>query len=197
MQGDEVYLAAYSVRSNIHPFVKVSLHKSGNWHIRVEKKIVEKWHRPKDDSGIVNGILVLVDPLAAREPFKNKTVEDGPIKWIALAPFGKLVALVVHIAAKDANLGRFPVESRILAKLKKSNGEQAIFVAYDMPLTPELKNQIIEIRSKLKISVSEGKTMKANFADSTRMIMTFSPGAPGEMSAIYDLALGWENVVSE
>lgn len=195
VQGDEVYFGPRLVL----PYLKASLHKTGNWHIKLGKTKVERWHRPKDRLGVVDGLMVLVDPFAPKTPFRNKAIVDPDIKWIALPPHGKLVTLVVAIALKGASLDPsiFPVGDRILAKLKKQNGEHALLIAHDMELTMQLGQKFTQERSKFNIDVQEGRTIKAQPLDTTRALLTFPPGAPGEMPSIYDLSLDWNNVVSD
>jgi hypothetical protein len=197
VQGDEVYFGPRSML----PHLKASLHRTGNWHIKLGKIKVERWRRPKDDRGLVKGIMVLVDPFLPTEPFKDRAIQsisDSDIKWVVLPPYGKLAVLIVALATKDADLdsGMFPVGDRILAKLEKKNGERVLLIAHDMTLSPELSQKIIEEKSKITINVKEGRTIKAQLGLG-RAILTFPPGAPGEMPAIYDLCLGWDNVASD
>jgi hypothetical protein len=175
----------------------VSLHKGGDWHIKLNGRKVQVWRRPNDNSGIVNGIMVLVDPFGSNEPFKNKAVLDPDINWVALPPFGKLSVLIIVLATVGTKLdfSRFPVGDRILAKLEKKNGELVLLIAHDMILSPQISQRMATEREKFRINIREGRTTKANFM--ARAVLTLPPGAPGEMPAIYDLSLDWGNVSSD
>jgi hypothetical protein len=197
VQGDEVYLAPST--TGLLPFLKVSLHKSGRWHSKLGKYKSLRWQRPKDNSGLTNGIMILVDPLPVEQPFRNKTVTAPKIEWLTPPLYGKLLTLIIVIATPTADLdsSRFPIGARIVGKLKKHNGEWALLIAYAMSLTEPISQKILEERSKIKIHVKEGRTVKAQLLDGSRAAMTFNPGASGEMPTIYDLSLGWENVESD
>jgi hypothetical protein len=83
VQGDEVYFGARPFL----PSLKVSLHKTGRWHIAWEKKqknektrIIHRWRRPPPfHNGLVDGIGVLIDPYFPKEPFKNRAITDPDI----------------------------------------------------------------------------------------------------------------------
>jgi hypothetical protein len=195
VQGDEVYFGPRQML----PTLKVSLHRTGAWHIKLGRIKVQRWRRPKDNLGIVNGLMVLVDPSVPKATFWNKAILNSNIKWIALPPSGKLVTLILLLATAGADLdsARFPVGDQILARLQKKNGESAVLIAHDMTLTTQLSEKFGEERLKIVVNVHEGRSTKSQFLDQTRAMLTFLPGAAGEMPSIYDLSLGWDNVASD
>jgi hypothetical protein len=203
VQGDEVYFGARAML----PTLKVSLHKTGQWHIAWDKKqknektrIIHRWRRPPPFlNGLVDGIGVLIDPYFPKEPFRNKAIIDPDIKWLPLAPYGKFLALKVLIATKQADLdsGRFPPHERILGRLMKANGEQAVLMAGDHPVTLELGQRFLKSRSEIKIHFRKNDVDKVNIFDNTRAFSISLPKLPHEIPNIYDLSLGWENVAPD
>jgi hypothetical protein len=203
VQGDEVYFGARPMT----PSLKASFHKSGRWHIAWHKdlkgsgssRIVCRWRRPDPLFGIVHGIIVLVDPFFPKQPFKNKAIVDSAIKWLPLALYGKLLALKVVIATKNADLdsGRFSPNERILGRIKKTNGEQVLLLSHHLPLTPAMGQTISKYRSEIKIHYRKEDIERANLLDTTRALSISLPRYPHESPTIYDLSLGWENVAPE
>jgi hypothetical protein len=153
-----------------------------------------KWRRPDEFTpGFVNGVMALVSPFAPKDPFRNKAVLDSAIEWLDLPQDGKLLALIVLIATPEADFGRL-VGSKIVGRIKKENGEEVLLIANEMDLTDAIKDRMIEEKSKVKIHVEKSQIGKLIPSDKSRMIFSMA-GASGEMPAIYDVPLDWENVV--
>lgn len=200
VQGDEVYFGAQQML----PTLKVSLHKSGTWQIAWNKKqpkektrIICRWRRPPPlRNGLVDGVGVLIDPYFPKEPFRNKAITDPDIKWLPLALYGKFLALKVLVATKEADLdsSRFPPHERIIGRLKKTNGEEAILMAGDHPISLEIGQRFAKSRSDIKIHFRKNDVDKAGLLDKTRALSISLPKFPHEIPNIYDLSLGWENV---
>lgn len=205
VQGDEVYFGATPLLRSI----KVSLHKTGKWHIAWNKganpnkektRIICRWVRPPPlKSGFVECIAVFVDPYPAKEPFKNKAILNSDIKWLPLAPYGKYLIIKVLIATAKADMDshRIPTNERILARLRKSNGEQAVLMAGEHPITLELGQRFLKNRSDPKIHFRPEDIDRAELFDMTRAVSFGFPRFPHEIPVIYDLSLGWENVSPE
>ena len=161
VQGDEVYFGAVQLM----PSFKVSLHKSGKWHIAWDKsvssakdRIVCRWRRPPPNPDkMLLGINVIVDPYFPKEPFKNKAIVDPEIRWLPLALFGKMLTLKVIFATKGADFdsSRIPIDVRILARIPKSNGEYVIFLAQDFSPPAWVWTSIAKWRSEIKLNFKD------------------------------------------
>jgi hypothetical protein len=204
VQGDEVYFGALQLM----PALKVSLHKSGKWHIawcksvtrpEPNNRVICKWRRPPPMRGFVPGISVVVDPFFPKQPFLNKAITDPEIKWLPLALYGKVLGLKTIIATKAADLdsSRLPPDERILARIPKSNGENVLLIAQNFSPPPWVWSSIAKWRSEIKIHYSADNFDKARLMDTTRALSISLPRYPHEAPAIYDLSLGWENVVAD
>lgn len=202
VQGDEVYFGAIQLL----PSLKVSLHKSGNWHIAWHKslsvsakdRIVCQWRRPPPNSDkMLPGINVIVDPYFPLEPFKNKAILDSEIKWLPLALFGKMLTLKVIFATKGADFdsSRVPIDVRILARIPKSNGEYVLCLAQDFSPPAWVWASIAKWRSEIKLHFKD--VDKTDPLDVTRALSISLPQYPHEAPVIYDLSLGFENVAPE
>jgi hypothetical protein len=204
VQGDEVYFGALQLM----PALKVSLHKSGKWHIAWCKsvtgrdrsnRVVCKWRRPPPTRGLVSGISVVVDPYFPKQPFMNKAITDPEIKWLPLALYGKVLGLKTVIATKEADLdsSRLPPNERILARIPKSNGENVLLISEVFTPPPWVWSSIAKWRAEITIHCHKDKFEEARFFDTTRALSISLPSYPHEAPAIYDLLLGWENVVAD
>lgn len=206
VQGDEVYFGARGALG----FFKVSLHKSGKWRVakvssldRPDKntdRVFIKWRRPAEFApGLTNGVMALISFMPPERPFRNKHIDDPRIVWLPLAQYPKILALIILIANKDADLdpSRFDASTRIVGRIKKADGEIVCLITYEMDDSAgAIAAKMNEEKSKIKISIKEGPK-EAILLDATRALFVMRPGAPKEMPAIYDLPLGWENVEVE
>jgi len=202
VQGDEIYFGAAPMLRSL----KVSLHKSGDWriawiepspHERNKDRNIRRWRRPADTgSGIIGGVAVVIDPLLPKEPFTNKAILNPDIKWLPPALYGRALVLHVLIATKKADLdsGRFKPTQRIIARLKKANGEFALLLVEDATFTAEMKQKIVGLRSDIRIHLGKAKSPNARVFDQTRMF-SISDVVPNHVPTIFDMSLGWENVV--
>jgi hypothetical protein len=94
------------------------------------------------------------------------------------------------IATKQADLdySRFPPHERILGRIKKANGEQAVLMAGDHPITLEPGQRFLKSRSEIKIHFRKSDVDKANLLDNTRALSISLPKLPHEIPNIYDLS---------
>ena len=84
-----------------------------------------------------------------------------------------------------------------MGRLKKTNGEEAVLLANDLPLALGLGQRFAKYRSEIKIHFRKEDMDKANPLDTTRAISISKPQFPHESPTIFDLSLGWENVAPE
>lgn len=204
MQGDEVYFGSRSFT----PSLKVSFHKSGKWHIiskwgdtstRNPLPVVNyRWPRPQFDRfGFAHGIVVVVDPFPLDYPFKNKAILDPSVKWIPLPQFGNLIILRVLIARKNTDLdaSRFLPRDRVMGQMPKENGEKVLLLAHDTKLTAVISQKIIRYRSEIQLHYRKEDFDKVDLLDITRAQSIDTPNSRDRSPEIYDLSLGYENVV--
>jgi len=202
VQGDEVYFGAVQLL----PALKVSLHKSGKWHIAWHKslsipaknRVVCRWRRPPPNSDrMLLAINVIVDPFFPKYPFKNKAITGPEINWLPLALFGRVLTLKVLFAMKGADLdsSQVPADVRVLARIPKSNGEDVLFLVQNFSPPAWVWTSIAKWRSEIKLHFRD--VDKADLLDVTRALSISLPNYPHEAPVIYDLSLGFENVAPE
>jgi hypothetical protein len=203
VQGDEIYFGARDMLQS----TKVSLHKSGIWRIawvrslnsqdKSTDRVAVKWRRPDEFApGLINGVMVLVSPFQPEHPFRNRRIEDDRTEWLPVPQHGKILALIVIIAKRDEDLDSRFDGSIIVGCIKKKNGENVCLIAHEMDLTAAIAERMKEEKSKIKIHV-KGDPNKLNATDRTRALFVVPSSTQKEMPAIYDVPLGYENVVSD
>jgi hypothetical protein len=207
VHGDEVY---FGTRETLRGF-KVSLHKSGIWRTAFVRaldapdndadRVALKWQRPDEYlPGSTSCVAVVVSPILPGRPFKSRGVGDRRIKWLTMpAPNRVLILLVVIIKPGLVVDPILFVHDKLLGHLKKTHGESVCLIAHERDLTEPIVAKIHEIMRGAKINFTITGELSEDTVHSSRALMVTSDDQIGSSNppTIYDVSLGWGNVVAK
>jgi hypothetical protein len=204
VHGDEVY---FGTRDGMGYF-KVSLHKTGDWRIAFKRpldpkgkntdRVILKWQRPDEYQPRSTACFtVIVSPILPRRPFKSRQVTNPQVKWLPMpAPNRVLILLVAIIRAGIVVDPILFVDDKLIGHLKKANGESVCVIAHERLLTEPMVSKIHEIMRGVKINATS-KISEDSFTSGSRALMFVSDDhiGPSNPPSVYDVPLGWDNVV--
>jgi hypothetical protein len=193
VQGDEVYFGA----TLLLKAVKVSLHKTGIWRIamtdswdrpdKTTDRVLAKWRRPPEYApGLTGAVIVYFYPELPMRRRRTYQIDDSAITWLPLPQYGNVLTLSVIIANGDADLGsnRFPVDTKPVGQLKKTNGEIACLIASEIKLTDAMSKRMEEEKGKLAF---KHRLEYAGKSFPIRDLVFIGPSEPTAVHSIYDL----------
>jgi hypothetical protein len=201
--GDDVY---FGTRDTL-PAFKVSLHQSGIWRIAFVRaldakekdadRVALKWQRPSEHApGSTSAVVVVVSSILPKRPFKSLKITDTQIKWLALPPPHRVLTLSVLLIKPGITVDPILYRTnKLLGGLKKANGETVCLLPHERELTEPIVAKIHEIMRGVKINIP-GKASEDSIL-SSRALMVVAEQNIGASNppAIYDVPLGWDNVV--
>ncbi len=205
VNGDDIYLGA---RNTLNAF-KVSLHKSNNWRVAFVKelkrdnpesdRVIIKWKRPGEFApGWTPSIGILISSIDAKNPFKNRTIEDTRIQWFSSPTKGRKFIFKILFSipgSSEIDLKKVTISSdRLVGKLMKKSGEVAWLVLREDDLTAVEKAKIEDVMQKTKIHLKPGSSENSIFDSRAHLVVSDDIPSILSQPTILDIALGKENL---
>ena len=193
----EVYFA---IRED-NPGLKVSLHKSGRQHIKMDKEYWGKWEEAKNYEGpMVTTSAKLVFPGWGMREDERMSEEDKEI-WegneieIEAPEKGKLIAVKVFIRAKGQRLRQEDGKSETLAIWRRKDGKEAQLIVCE-EAERNMKDVVRRVLASKTFLTGIKEKMGEEILDKER-VYTAAMGGPAEEGGNYILTVSVKSGAEE